>query len=151
MKLKTSLWLFGFLLLGLCGFSQPRCSKERYDLLMRQADSLANKEAYSQAIRKYTSARACQPQYADIVDLRISEVFAKVDSLRKKAEDLGEKLTKEQKITKQALERAKKLVAFFQFGKEKAAFAYDPESGNFRVIDKQGEELSKPIYQHPSV
>ena len=151
MNPKTYYWLFGFLLLGLPGFSQPRaCSEERYKLLMQEADTFVKQEAYSQAIRKYNSARACQPQYAAEVDERIAIVFEKVNQERIKADNLREQIGKEQKITERALEKAEKLVAFFKFGKEKAAWAFDNSTGGFSVIDNNANRLSEAIYKNPS-
>jgi hypothetical protein len=151
MKLKAiPLLLIGSIFLQMTIAAQPGCPLERYQLLLWQADSLFFKErAYSQAIRKYTAAKDCQPKYSAEIDQRIASVFELVNRQRIEADSIRKEIQRQQKITQQSLEKANRLVSYFNFGKEKAAWAYDAQSGRFAVLDKGGNQLTDFLYESP--
>ena len=117
-------------LLGLCltwlGAQNPNCPA--YPKIMRQADSLLQKEQYVFALKKLNAAKEYCPDETKKVDAKINEVVAAIEQKRKQAE---------------------KINLYFQFGKEKAAWAYDFASGKFAVINLKGDKLTEFLYDAP--
>jgi len=117
-------------LLGLCltwlAAQNPNCPA--YPKIMRQADSLLNRELYVAALKKLNAAKEYCPDKIQKVDAKINEVVAAIEQKRKQAEKINE---------------------YFQFGKEKAAWVYDFASGKFAVINRKGDRLSEFLYDAP--
>lgn len=152
--MKTLLFtlLMGFFALNLAA---QNCAKEDYDTYLKKAEKIlkVSEPNYLAAVNAYIDALTVCPEKDKIafVNGKLKEIFAKIDTLRVKAEK-AEKATKtalvevekQKEVAQTNLDKANKLINAFYFYDDKFAlayggdFSYHKHSNVFQFMDKDG-------------
>jgi WD40 repeat protein len=96
------------ILLALLSWGLPAqdCPPERYQRMMREANTAVQNGQYDLAINKLQSAKTCQPDSEAVVNLRVLEVFKEVNRQRELAIKNEREAKKQTKIAQTEREKA---------------------------------------------
>lgn len=132
-------------LFPLPAYLQTTCGEAVYRQILQDANRNFGDGDFRQAYEKYRAARGCSEANFNLIDSLMDAALLAVDHQRERAE-------RAEKDARRNLSKANRLVAYFNFGDENAAWAYNTQNGRFGVIDRNGQLLSKSgfIYESPA-
>lgn len=143
---KSLIMLFFFVFLAALGIAQTQHCPE-YDQILQNLRRVYSKNLLDSALLQVRYLRACTPNDEILADQWTEKIFDKINQQKLEAKAAQNKAEASEKKATAALNRANRLISYFNFGNEEAGWAY--QNGLFAVIDREGNQLTDYIYSTP--
>ncbi|MCB0532708.1 MAG: WG repeat-containing protein [Lewinellaceae bacterium] len=134
-------FVFACILFAYNGAAQAPCHS--YSCAIERAQKALGAKKYQEAFEQLESAEGYRDSDKEEVRQLRTALFLAVEEEKRKAQQSEQR-------ARQELAKSNRLVAFFNFGTENVAWAYNDSVGRFAVITKDGYRLTDFLYEVPS-
>ena len=134
-------FIFACFQLAYSGAAQTPCHS--YTCAIERAQKALGSKKYQEAFEQLESAEGYRESDKEEIRQLRKALFLAVEEEKRKAQNSEQRARRE-------LGKSNRLVAFFNFGTENVAWAYNDSVGRFAVITKDGYRLTDFLYEVPN-